>query len=113
MTRLFSDENFPLPVVEELRRLGYDVLTIQETGLANREYPDDQVLTFATAEQRTLLTINRKDFRNLHRQNPNHSGIIICTVDLDFVGQAHRINTQIGQLASLAGQLVRVSRPQK
>lgn len=26
MARLYADENFPLPVVEELRRLGHDVL---------------------------------------------------------------------------------------
>lgn len=32
MARLYSNENFPLQVVEELRRLGHDVLTIQETG---------------------------------------------------------------------------------
>ena len=33
MARFYSNENFPLPVVEEgLRRLGHDVLTIQETG---------------------------------------------------------------------------------
>jgi uncharacterized protein DUF5615 len=34
MARLYADENFPLPVVEELRRLGHDVLTIYETGQA-------------------------------------------------------------------------------
>ncbi len=43
MARLYSNENFPLPVVEELRRLGHDVLTIQETGKANQEYPDEAV----------------------------------------------------------------------
>jgi hypothetical protein len=35
MARLYSNEHFPFPVVEELRRLGHDVLTIQETGQAN------------------------------------------------------------------------------
>jgi hypothetical protein len=34
MAKLYSNENFPLPVVEELRQLGHDVLTIQETGKA-------------------------------------------------------------------------------
>jgi Domain of unknown function (DUF5615) len=29
---LYADENFPLPVVQELRRLGHDVLTAQEDG---------------------------------------------------------------------------------
>lgn len=44
MARLYSNENFPLRVVEELRKLGHDVLTIQETGKANQKYPDDAVL---------------------------------------------------------------------
>ena len=35
MARLYSNENFPLPVVLELRRLGHDVVTTQEAGLAN------------------------------------------------------------------------------
>jgi len=28
MAQLYADENFPLPVVEELRRLGHNVLTM-------------------------------------------------------------------------------------
>ncbi|NVM30155.1 MAG: DUF5615 family PIN-like protein [Candidatus Helarchaeota archaeon] len=36
MARLYANENFPLPVVEELRKLGHNVLTIQETGKAGR-----------------------------------------------------------------------------
>ena len=35
MARLYANENFPFPVVEELRKLGHDVLTIQETGKAD------------------------------------------------------------------------------
>ena len=30
MARLYSNENFPLPVVQKLRVFGHDVLTIQE-----------------------------------------------------------------------------------
>jgi hypothetical protein len=33
---LYADENFPLRVVEELRRLGHDVLTASEDGRANQ-----------------------------------------------------------------------------
>ena len=36
MARLYADENVPLPVIEELRRLGYDVLTIFEDEKANQ-----------------------------------------------------------------------------
>jgi Domain of unknown function (DUF5615) len=36
MARLYANENFPLLVVLELRRLGHDVVTVRETGKANR-----------------------------------------------------------------------------
>ena len=32
MSRLLADEDFPLPTVQELRRLGHDVVTVQELG---------------------------------------------------------------------------------
>ena len=59
---LYADENFALPVVEELRRLGLDVLTMYEDGKANQSIPDDRVLALATEMQRALLTVNRRDF---------------------------------------------------
>jgi len=111
MARLYSNENFPLPVVIELRRLGHDVLTIQETGMANRKVSDPKVLSIAHIDSRAVLTINRKDFRLLHRQSDEHSGIIICTMDADFVGQARRIHEAIQEYDSLDGQLIRVNRP--
>ncbi|MBI1924433.1 DUF5615 family PIN-like protein [Candidatus Poribacteria bacterium] len=111
MARLYSNENFPLPVVDELRRLGHDVLTIQETGMANQEFSDEAVLAAANADNRAVLTINRKDFRHLHRRSANHKGIIICTADLDFIGQGWRIHEAIKGYDSLEGQLIRVNRP--
>lgn len=113
VARLYSNENFPIPVVEELRRLGHDVLTIQETGKANQEIPDDQVLAFACAESRAILTINRKHFIRLHRQQQQHSGIIVCTLDIDFARQAKRIHESIERLTSLDCQLIRVIRPSR
>jgi predicted nuclease of predicted toxin-antitoxin system len=111
MARLYSNENFPLPAVEKLRALGHDVLTIQETGKADQAVPDAEVLKFAAREDRALLTLNRRHFIRLHRTNPRHAGIIVCTVDADFAGQAERIHQAIGSQASLAGQLIRVNRP--
>ncbi|MCB0081987.1 MAG: DUF5615 family PIN-like protein [Caldilineaceae bacterium] len=35
MALFYADENFPRPVVEELRRLGQDVLTVEEDGKAH------------------------------------------------------------------------------
>ena len=111
MARLYSNENFPLPVVEELRRLGHDVLTIQETGLAEQALPDEQVLAFAASANRTVLTLNRKHFIRLHRRDANHAGIVVCTFDLDFVGQAERIHRALESQNALARQPIRVNRP--
>ena len=41
MARLYANENFPLPVVEELRRLGHNVLTIHETGKSGQSISDE------------------------------------------------------------------------
>ena len=111
MARIYSNENFPLPAVERLRTLGHDVLTIQEAGNADQALPDAEVLKFATKETRAVLTLNRRHFIRLHRENPQHAGIIVCTVDADFAGQAERIHQAIGDQASLTGQLIRVNRP--
>jgi predicted nuclease of predicted toxin-antitoxin system len=111
MARLYSNENFPLPVVEKLRTLGHDVLTIQETGKADQALPDDKVLEFATTENRAVLTLNRRHFIRLHRERAQHAGIIVCTVDPDFAGQAERIHKAINSQGALSGQLIRVNRP--
>ena len=112
MARLYSNENFPLPVVERLQALGHDVLTIQETGKADQALPDKEVLAFATREQRAVLTLNRLHFIRLHREQPAHAGIIVCKFDPDFEAQAERIHKAIAAQAKLVGQLLRVNRGQ-
>src|ERR1022692_4569411 len=77
MARLYADENFPLAVVEELRRLGHDVVTVHESGKANRATPDVEVLEFARSEGRVVLTLNRKHFIALHASTPGHGGIVV------------------------------------
>jgi hypothetical protein len=111
MAKLYADENFPLPVVEELRRLGHDVVTIQDTGKGQQGVSDETVLELAIAEQRAVLTINRKHFIRIHHLQPKHAGIIVCTFDPNFVGQARRIHEAIELQVSLLGQLIRVNRP--
>ena len=111
MARLYGDENFPYPVVLALRRLGHDVLTAQEAGKAGQKIQDDIVLADAATDRRAILTHNRKDFIHLHNQEPNHSGIIVCTIDLDFEGAADRIDTAIRSESDLTGRLIRVNRP--
>ena len=110
MFRLYSNENFPIPVVEELRNLGYDVLTIQESGKDKQAMPDDKLLEFASENDRTVLTFNRKHFIALHKKSAQHAGIIVCTFDVDFLGLAYRIHEQISTEKSLAGKLIRINR---
>jgi predicted nuclease of predicted toxin-antitoxin system len=111
MGQLYSNENFPLPVVTELRRLGHDVLTIQETGKADQATTDEQVLAFATAQGRAVLTLNRKHFIRLHRSSSQHAGIIVCTFDADFTAQAQRIHAALELEQTVSGKLIRVNRP--
>jgi predicted nuclease of predicted toxin-antitoxin system len=111
VARLYSNENFPIPVVEALRSLGHDVVTIQERGRGNEAAPDSEVLELAISEERALLTLNRRDFIRLHNQSSTHKGIIVCTIDLDFEDQAQRIHDLIEEMPDLDGQLIRVNRP--
>ncbi len=111
MARLYADEQYPYPVVEFLRALGHDVLTVQEAGKANQRISDPDVLTFATSEQRAVITQNRKDFFRLHRMRPEHAGIIACTNDRDWEALANRIHDAITAEETLQGELIRVVRP--
>ena len=112
MARLYANENFRLRVVEILRELGHDVLTTKDVGNANRQIPDEGVLSFAASENRAVVTYNRKHFFQLHRQNPTHSGIVACTEDDDISALAHRIHEAIEAAEGNPGnQVIRVVRP--
>ena len=111
MPRLYANENLPLPVVEALRQLGHDVLTTMESGKAGQAISDDAVLAFATAEQRVLVTLNRKHFIRLHGLRPDHAGIVVCTFDLDYTALAQRIHDALAAEPDMSGQLIRINRP--
>lgn len=108
MAQFYADENFDYPVVERLRVLGHDVLTVQEAGQQGGD--DAHVLATATALGRAVLTFDRHDFSRLHRRNPAHAGIVSCTWDADSDALAGRIDQAVAG-ASLAGQHPRVNRP--
>jgi hypothetical protein len=102
-----------LQLVIELRLLGHDVLSSHEAGNANASIPDLEVLQFAADQNRILLSHNRRHFLRLHQQRrESHAGIILCTFDPDFAGQALRIHLAIAGVGSsgLADQLIRVNR---
>jgi predicted nuclease of predicted toxin-antitoxin system len=108
--RFYSNENIALPVVLELRRLGHDILTSLDAGNANRSVPDSEVLAFATAQHRILLTHNRRDFLRLHETGGRHAGMVLCTFDPDFISLAHRIHTAVPSSFDAAGQVIRINR---
>jgi len=108
MARFYADENFSLRVVERLRALGHDVLTVQEAGEAGGD--DARVLSYAAGAGRIVLTFDRRDFERLHRASIAHAGIVNCTFDTPDA-LAARIDHAVDSAGSLTGQHVRVNRP--
>jgi hypothetical protein len=105
---LYADEDFALPVVEELRRLGHDVITAQDDGRSGASDPD--ILNRAYALARVVLTYNRRHFENLHKLGAMHTGIVSAKHDGDFPALAARIHLALSGLT--AGRwCIRINRP--
>ena len=68
-------------LVRALIDAGYDVLTVDQAGLTH--LPDSEVLAFAIAHERIILTRNDTDFRRLHEVNSNHFGIFTVRFERD------------------------------
>lgn len=113
MHLLLADENFSLEVSIRLSELGHDVITLQELGLAGIKYPDEDVLEKGVELNRSILTFNRKDFIQLHKKNPTHAGIIICTFSMDGKRLAEKIHAALAEKDSLDCQLIRIYRDQQ
>jgi predicted nuclease of predicted toxin-antitoxin system len=110
MARFYSNENFPQGAVEALRKLSHDVKTSLEAGKANQRIPDEEVLAFAKAEERILITLNRKHFIRLHAADNAHAGIVVCTQDSDLAALAQRIHAAVDE-NPMGGVLIRINRP--
>ncbi|MBZ0159205.1 MAG: DUF5615 family PIN-like protein [bacterium] len=50
---------FPLPVIEGLRRLGHDVVTMHDPATVRQFLTDEAVLDLASTDYRAVLTLNR------------------------------------------------------
>ncbi len=111
MLKLYADEQFPRPVVLILREKEYDILTVQDAKQDNQNISDPQVLAFAAAQGRAVITENRRDFIALHNRNSNHLGIIVCKKRLDWDWQAYAIaiDTVLAKFKSLENELVRMN----
>ena len=110
MALLYADKNFPQPNVEALRQLGHDVQTFQEIGKAGQRMLDEAILHDASSQDRTVLTYNRKHFIHLHKEQPDHAGIIVCTVDQNFQSLTNRIDAAFRAKSQFSGQLIGVHR---
>ena len=71
---LIDEDSQAKPLVNLLRKAGYDVMTANEAALAG--LADSIVLDYARENNRVLLTQNCDDFKTLHQENPHHPGIL-------------------------------------
>jgi hypothetical protein len=79
---LLLDEMFSDGIARQLRTQGYDVISVvADPSLV--ALADDQILAYATAEGRTLVTANIKDFVPLDGRyraaGQNHAGLILVS----------------------------------
>ena len=109
MAQFYGDENFSNRVIAQLVAMGHDVLTVAQAGM--RGIDDATVLIEATVLSRIVLTFNRKHFRRLHRIQPNHAGIVSCTIDDDIIALAQRIHDAVLAAGDCTGQHIRVNKP--
>jgi predicted nuclease of predicted toxin-antitoxin system len=79
---LLLDEMFTDDIAQQLRTQGYDVISVV-TDPALVGLPDDQILAYATAEGRALVTANVKDFVPLDARyrtaDQSHAGLILVS----------------------------------
>jgi hypothetical protein len=108
--RLYSNENFPIAMVDYLRSFDCDVLTSYDADRANQGIPDDEVLRFATEQHRAVITFNRDDFVALHRGGEHHAGIIVCKDDRDYLGQVTILHAYLQKIDSLNDVLIRIKK---
>jgi hypothetical protein len=111
MARFYANENFPRQVVEGLRALGHDVETSRDAGHGGCAMSDEAVLQYALQTDRIVVTLNRRHFVALHAAGLEHRGMIVCTFDPDFAGQAQRIHRAVVERSEIRGALLRVNRP--
>jgi hypothetical protein len=111
MAQFYADENFNQKVLPRLQSLGHDVLTAHQAGQAGTGKTDAEVLAYAVAAARAVLTHHRKHFIKLHKQHGVHCGIVVCTNDRDYGALAQRIHDAVVAEGALNNKLLRVNKP--
>ncbi len=72
--KILADENLFEPIIDYLRSLGHDVLSIRDSGLSG--ISDDKVYQLACKEDRVIITMD-KDFSRSFRFPPERCGGIV------------------------------------
>jgi predicted nuclease of predicted toxin-antitoxin system len=72
--KIFANENLFEPIIDYLRSLGHDVLSIRDAGLSG--ISDDEVYRRACNENSVIVTMD-KDFSRMFRFPPERCGGII------------------------------------
>ena len=115
MSRFLADEQFPARVQNRLRRLGHDVAFIRNFDAikSGDGKSDADVLRIAMAENRIILTLNRKHFWALHNSGKfgGHRGIIACIRDdANPHAQAKSIDAKVKFVRHMDGQFCVIPR---
>lgn len=104
--RLILDEHFSFRIAEQLRRAGCDVLAMVERPELRR-MSDDDLLRWAHANERALVTENVQDFLPIHGEflshGEAHSGIVL-TSPQRFSRSAAGIGALVRALSKLLQQ---------
>jgi hypothetical protein len=80
--RIYTDEDVPPQLAEQLQRRGYDAISCREAGNHNQALRDDWQLQWATEQGRAILVFNVAHFLRLDSlwklQGQSHAGIIMA-----------------------------------
>lgn len=85
--KLLADECLYHKATIFLRKLGYDVLTIQETGFIGIK--NGEVAELANKEECTLITRDMHFCNILEFPPENYNGIIVLKIRPDNISQVH------------------------
>jgi predicted nuclease of predicted toxin-antitoxin system len=81
--KLLLDEMYSDAIATELRARGHDALSVREVNPPLAGAPDDEVIGFAAAQGRTLVTENVRDYGPLElallAAEGHHHGILYTT----------------------------------
>jgi predicted nuclease of predicted toxin-antitoxin system len=104
--RLLIDEQLSPTIAQQLRKGGFDVVHVREAGLAGKG--DGEVMDWAAADQRSVVTNNIQDFRPLHAsrlsgQQPHYGLVYVSSTKFSLRKQA------VGTLIKALRQLLKAN----